>query len=76
MVTNRNIGQEFSAILKDYQVVSLIGPRQAGKTFFIKTFCEKIKSQSLYLDLELPNDLAKLSDPQFFLTNIQKSNNH
>ena len=67
MVINRNIEQEFSELLKDYPVVSLIGPRQVGKTYFIKTFRKKLESQSLYLDLELPTDLAKLSDPQFFL---------
>ena len=67
MVIHRKIEHEFSELLKDYPVVCLIGPRQVGKTFFIKTFREKLKRQSLYLDLELPTGLARLSDPQFYL---------
>jgi predicted AAA+ superfamily ATPase len=38
MIINRKIEYEFTELLKDYPVVCLIGPRQVGKTFFIKTF--------------------------------------
>jgi predicted AAA+ superfamily ATPase len=67
MIINRKIENEFAELLKDYPVVCLIGPRQVGKTFFVKTFRGKLKKQTLYLDLELPTDLAKLADPQFYL---------
>ncbi len=42
--------------------VALIGPRQVGKT----TLAHKIadKDGAVYLDLELPSDRAKLSDPE------------
>jgi predicted AAA+ superfamily ATPase len=45
--------------------VALIGPRQIGKTTLALLIAEK--SNSLYLDLENPRDLAKLADPVAFL---------
>ena len=67
MVIQRYIELEFFELLKDFPVVCIVGPRQVGKTFFIKTIMEKIADQSVYLDLELPADLANLSDPQYYL---------
>jgi predicted AAA+ superfamily ATPase len=61
------IEREFSELLQDYPVVCLVGPRQVGKTSFIKAFCKSLPDQSLYLDLELSSDMSKLSDPQFYL---------
>ncbi len=44
--------------------VALIGPRQVGKT----TLAHEIADEdgAVYLDLELPSDRAKLSDPELF----------
>lgn len=46
--------------------MALLGPRQVGKT----TLAHRIAATrpSLYLDLESPEDLAKLSDPLLFLS--------
>jgi len=46
--------------------VALLGPRQVGKTTLAKTVAKGI--ESLYLDLEAPEDLLKLSDPTSFLS--------
>jgi len=45
--------------------VVLIGPRQVGKTTLAHAVAEA--RRSLYLDLESPQDRAKLSDPELFL---------
>ena len=50
-----------------YPAVGLIGPRQVGKTTLAKDLLSKQANPGLYLDLELPEDLAKLSDAQLFL---------
>ncbi|MEA1897764.1 MAG: AAA family ATPase, partial [Bacteroidota bacterium] len=66
MIINRHIENEFLELLKDFPVVCIIGPRQVGKTFFIKSIREKLSENSVYLDLELPSDMAKLTDPQLY----------
>ena len=48
---------------EDYPVVALLGGRQVGKSTLAKAL--KIKD-IIYLDLELPSDLAKLNDPEIF----------
>jgi predicted AAA+ superfamily ATPase len=44
----------------------LLGPRQVGKTTLAQTLAEN--RSALYLDLENPEDLIKLSDPYAFLS--------
>lgn len=45
--------------------VALLGTRQVGKTTLAKTIAKGL--DSVYLDLEAPEDLLKLSDPAVFL---------
>lgn len=45
--------------------VALLGARQVGKTTLAKTIAKGM--DSVYLDLEAPEDLLKLSDPAVFL---------
>jgi uncharacterized protein len=45
--------------------VALIGPRQVGKTTLALAIAER--TGALYLDLELPQERAKLADPALFL---------
>jgi hypothetical protein len=64
---NRRILPAIEYSLTDFPAVALLGPRQAGKT----TLARIIASQhpdSLYLDLERPSDLAKLAEPELFLS--------
>lgn len=46
--------------------VALLGPRQVGKTTLAQTIAES--RPALYLDIEAPEDLLKLSDPSAFLS--------
>jgi len=47
--------------------VGLIGCRQVGKTTLSKIIAEESNDAS-YLDLELPSDVAKLQDPELYLS--------
>jgi len=53
--------------LTAYPVVAITGPRQAGKTTLAKTLLGNWPKPSVYLDLELPSDLARLRQPELFL---------
>jgi len=68
----RKIQAEVEKSLKDFPVVGILGPRQVGKTTLAKEIQKKFR-YSIYLDLELPSDLNKLTDPEIFLSdNRQK----
>lgn len=63
----RRILPNIEKALVQFPAVALLGPRQAGKT----TLARSVGSShvnSLYLDLERPSDLAKLADPELFLS--------
>jgi predicted AAA+ superfamily ATPase len=53
--------------LQNNPAVAILGPRQCGKTTLAGQIVNRIK-QSVYLDLENPGDLAKLSDPLAFFS--------
>lgn len=53
--------------LAHFPVVAILGCRQVGKTTIAFQVEEKIKKPTTYLDLELPQDRAKLTDPQLYL---------
>jgi len=55
--------------LERQATVALIGPRQVGKTTLARTIGEA--RGALYLDLEAPEDRAKLSEPALFLRNFE-----
>ena len=49
--------------------VTLIGPRQVGKTTLALKLCEEVPS--IYLDLEASEDRRKLADPVLFCVNMR-----
>jgi predicted AAA+ superfamily ATPase len=67
MIYERKYNQQLERYLLYFPVVGIIGPRQVGKTTFVKEFLRKHKGRSLYLDLELNSDIIKLQDPEIFL---------
>lgn len=53
-------------ILSQTPAVGLIGARQVGKTTLAKVIANN--QNAIYLDLEAPEDLLKLTDPSSFLS--------
>ena len=64
MITRR-LRTQLSYLLAEYPAVALIGPRQVGKTTLALEIADAV--DSVYLDLESPADLARLSDPELYL---------
>ena len=54
-------------LLRAFPVVAMVGPRQCGKSTLAHHILPRLKS-SVYLDLELPSDIAKLRDPEAYLS--------
>lgn len=71
---NRHIQQEIVSALHKSPVVAILGARQIGKTTLAHTIAHTFSKECLYLDLERPSDLNKLSDPEFFFhQNLDKT---
>ncbi|OGQ98937.1 MAG: hypothetical protein A2505_03370 [Deltaproteobacteria bacterium RIFOXYD12_FULL_55_16] len=64
--TIRRLEQEVAACLRDFPAVAILGPRQCGKSTLAKKIIGN-RADSVYLDLELPSDVLKLSEPELFL---------
>src|SRR3984893_7010549 len=60
-------------LLTRFPAVGLLGPRQVGKTTLALSIASELKNSSIYLDLELPSDRAKLSDPELYLGQHEES---
>jgi predicted AAA+ superfamily ATPase len=59
--------QRLMELLDQFAAVVLLGPRQTGKTTL--AFAQKqIRSNAIYLDLELPSAQRQLDDPEAFFT--------
>jgi predicted AAA+ superfamily ATPase len=64
MIT-RLLASHISAALQNSPAVVLLGPRQVGKTTLALAVAREYNS--IYLDLESQQDLAKLSQPELYL---------
>jgi uncharacterized protein len=54
--------------LSEFSVTALLGPRQVGKTTLAQLVASgMLPDRAVYLDLELPSDLAKLAEPELYL---------
>jgi predicted AAA+ superfamily ATPase len=54
-------------VLRQFPAVALLGPRQVGKTTLALDLADELGEGSVYLDLELPSDRAKLEDAELYL---------
>ena len=61
----RSLQYRLAEVIARVPAVVLLGPRQVGKTTLAHTIGRDVPS--LYLDLESPGDLLKLSDPLSYL---------
>jgi len=64
---DRKLHSRIERSLADFPAVALLGPRQAGKTTLARLIANE-RPGSVHLDLERPSDLAKLTDPELFLS--------
>jgi uncharacterized protein len=62
---NRKKESELISSLVDYPVTAIIGARQTGKSTLARYLMKQL-NQYVYLDLENPEDLAKLQDPKAY----------
>lgn len=63
----RHAQSDLLELLGFFPVVAIVGPRQVGKTTLAKEMLSQMGRESTYLDLENPEDAAKLTDPVLFL---------
>lgn len=63
---DRIITKRVERSLQNNPVTAILGPRQCGKSTLVKRLIRG-RSDAMYLDLERPSDLQKLSDPEWFL---------
>ena len=69
----RFIFEELIELLQEFPAISLVGPRQVGKTTLAKRIGQQLKQEVVYIDLENPRDDLKMSDPLlFFESNMDK----
>lgn len=64
---NRRLLPDVMCALAEFPAVALLGPRQAGKTTLARIIAD-MQQGAIRLDLERPSDLAKLADPELFLS--------
>lgn len=64
----RRILKDVNESLTYFPVVSIIGPRQVGKTTLAKQIIADFQSSAIYLDLERTSDIFKLRDAELFLS--------
>ena len=60
---------ELLEILEYFPVLGITGPRQVGKTTLSKELAGQIEKKIIYLDMEDPMDLSKLSEPALYFEN-------
>jgi len=64
----RELTQEIFDLVNDFPAIAILGPRQSGKSTLAKYIISQIPD-SIYLDLEDPEDIEKLSNPKLYFTN-------
>ncbi len=63
--------KEIARLTKRFPAVAIVGPRQVGKTSLARRLAASWDQNTVYLDLENPADLNKLSDPELYLMPLQ-----
>jgi uncharacterized protein len=67
---NRSLENTVLAYIKYFPCVGIVGARQVGKTTLVKSIQAKIEKPTQYIDLELPEDRLKLSEPSLYLSRV------
>jgi predicted AAA+ superfamily ATPase len=62
---SRKLEAELARDLRNFPSVAVLGPRQCGKTTLVRQIVTG-RPEAVYLDLERPSDLRKLSNPELY----------
>ncbi len=68
MLMNRQLYNSVLQALNTMPAVAILGARQVGKTTLAHQIASSFHKPSVYLDLELESDLAKLVEPEIYLS--------
>jgi uncharacterized protein len=68
----RKITTELLENASYFPAIGIIGPRQVGKTTLAKTIQQQLAKPSIYLDLELDEDIIRLQNAQAYLQSHQE----
>jgi len=66
-IKRENLNLKIRTAVKRSRIVSLLGPRQCGKTTLARRFVREYLKKTAYYDLENSEDLALLQNPQTVL---------
>lgn len=66
-IKRSGLSSQIDVAIKRSRIVSLLGPRQCGKTTLAKAFAKSYSKDIAYYDLENTEDLALLRNPQTVL---------
>jgi len=67
----RKIAAEIAKSMHYFPAIGIIGPRQVGKTTLAKALQKQLEKPSIYLDLELDEDIVRLQNAQSYLQSHQ-----
>jgi predicted AAA+ superfamily ATPase len=70
MYISRILEEKFLSLIKHFPAVAVLGPRQVGKTTFVKKIRERLDNETLYIDLENPVDAGAFAHPVEFLNSV------
>jgi len=71
-VERRHYIEKIGFFFKVNPIVAILGPRQCGKTTLAHLYAKKHSKQKIYwLDLENPDDLARLTSPMLALQELE-----
>ena len=70
---DRKLKASIKESLRSFPAVGIIGARQVGKTTLAKMLADESSQNTVYLDLELPSDLAKLEEAELYLKQYTNS---
>jgi predicted AAA+ superfamily ATPase len=71
MIIRQRYIDEIHQLAEYFPVIGILGARQVGKTTLAKEMMTMLKKKVIYLDLEKPSDLAKLTEPEMYF-NLNK----
>jgi predicted AAA+ superfamily ATPase len=72
MYINRLITSDIIKTIRNFPVTAITGPRQCGKSTLVKHIAKNFQ-KNVYLDLELPSDLQKLENAEWFFSSQKDS---